>query len=117
MQASNGVEVRDGHLIVGVNSDRRLRYIDLDDRTVTKYVRLGSGNIDGIRSDEDGNLLVSHYEGRLYCISPEGEVTKLLDTSVPEINIADFEYIPEKDLIIIPTFFDRRVTCYRLNHR
>jgi len=31
---------------------------------------------------------------------------------MPEINCANFEYAREEGLIIVPTFFDNRITAY-----
>ena len=68
----------------------------------------------GIKVDRDGNYLVSQWEGRLYRIAPSGSVEKLIDTSTPGLNIADFEYVPDRDLVIIPTFLDDRIIAYGL---
>jgi hypothetical protein len=38
------------------------------------------------------NLLVSHNEGRLFRISPDGRVATILDTTALRMNIADFAY-------------------------
>jgi len=47
-------------------------------------------------------------------IAPSGQVTKLLDTSVVETNLADFAYLPDRHLIIAPTWTDNRVVAYEL---
>ena len=75
---------------------------------------LGAGIIDGIRVDGEGNLLVSHWEGQLYRISPEGEVTELLDALPQRWNTADFEYLPDRGVLLFPTFLDNRVRAVRL---
>jgi len=51
----------------------------------------------------------------LYRLTSAGEKTRILDTSVPNINCADIEFIPEKNLIVIPTFLDNRLVAYRYN--
>jgi hypothetical protein len=38
----------------------------------------------------------------------------LLDTSAEEIGAADIEYISEKNLLLIPTFFKNGLTAYEL---
>jgi hypothetical protein len=63
-----------------------------------------------------GNYLVSHWEGQTYVISPGGDVVEVLDT-MGAANSADFEYIRERNLLIIPTFVDNRVIAYRLAER
>lgn len=110
----NGLLAHKGKLIVGNNGDGSLKTINLADKKVVKAVNLGDGIIDGIRPDGKGNLLVSHYEGRIYRISPSGAVTKLLDTSVEPLFTADFEYIPSKKLFIIPGLQSNNVRTYKI---
>jgi len=64
--------------------------------------------------DRQGNYLVSHWEGQVYRISPDGEVVELLDALPLGWNTADFEYLPEENLLLIPTFMDNRVRAVRL---
>lgn len=111
----NGLHIHRNKLIVGNNSDYSLKSVDLETKEIRTIVTLIPGIIDGIKTDNDGNFIVSHNQGRLYSITPSGQVTKLLDTTVPEINLADFEYAAEKRLIIIPTFVDNRVIAFKLN--
>ncbi len=57
---------------------------------------------------------MSHNEGRLFRVSPSGEVTKLLDTSVPGQPIANFAFVPDMGLVVIPTWTDNRVVAYAI---
>lgn len=112
---ANGLWAHDGELLVGNTGDGSLEAVDLATRHVRKVVTLGAGVVDGIRVDPQGNYLVSHWEGQVYVVSPRGEVVEVLDT-LPEAtdNTADFEFIPESRLLIIPTFLGNRVVAYRL---
>jgi sugar lactone lactonase YvrE len=110
----NGLHVYGKKLIVGNNGDNCLKAIDLDNKEISTIVNLGPGIIDGIKTDRDGNYIVSHWEGKVYRISPSGQVKKLLDMTVPEINCADLEFVGEKSLIVIPTFFVNKVMVYEL---
>jgi len=112
--APNGLFVQGGELFVGDNGDNRLKAVDLRTSAVRTVAKLGPGTIDGLQSDGRGNLVVSHWEGRLLRISPDGAVEKLLDTTDPGQYLADFEYVPGQDLIVVPTFFGNRVVAYRL---
>ena len=87
----NGLHVYKNQLIVGNNSDNCLKSVNLIDKRIGIIVKLGPGIIDGVKSDKDGNYLVSHWQGKLYRVTQEGKITKLLDTTAPEINEADFE--------------------------
>ena len=53
------------------------------------------------------------YAGRLIRVLPEGKTELLLNTKSRQITLADFEYIPEKNLVVIPTFTDNRVMLYK----
>ncbi|UCF78439.1 MAG: SMP-30/gluconolactonase/LRE family protein [Candidatus Eiseniibacteriota bacterium] len=110
----NGLHVQDNSLIVGNSGDGCLKSVDLDSKEIRTIARLGSGIIDGIRSDGHGNYIVSHWEGRVYRITAGGETTKLLDTSVRGFSCADIEYVVEKKLLVVPTFADNRVAAYEL---
>ncbi len=110
----NGLCVRGGRLYVGNNGDRTVKAVDLGTKEIATVVRLGPGTIDGLASDRDGRLLVSQWEGRLYRVGASGEIEKLIDTSVPRYNIADFGYRADDDAVIIPTFSDNRIMIYRM---
>ena len=112
--AANGVFVLKGKLIVGTNGDGCLKAVDLETKAVSTLVNLGQGIIDGIAADADGNLLVSHNEGRLFRVSAEGRVETILDTTAVRLNIADFFYDPGRKIIVFPTFTESRVAAFRL---
>ena len=81
-------------------------------KTIAKFEE---GFVDGLRIDKNGNYLVSLWHGIVYRVTPSGDVSKILDTSTPGIYSADFEFIKEKNLLIIPTFFGNTITAYELN--
>lgn len=111
---ANGLWIRDGWLLVGSSGDGLLKRVELSTGRVETVVSMGAGIIDGIRVDREGNLLLSHWEGQLYRISPQGDVVELLDALPEGWNTADFEYLPEEGLILIPTFLDNRVRGIRI---
>jgi len=110
----NGLLVQGGRLIVGTSGDGGLKAVDLKTKAVTLLARLGAGIVDGIAADETGAILVSHNEGRLFRVTSQGEVTKILDTTTIKMNLADFDYSPHHKLAIIPTYVDCRVAAFRL---
>ncbi len=112
---ANGLYVHDGNLLVGNTGDGRLKSIDLDNKKISTITCLGAGVVDGIRIDRDGNYIVSHWEGQTYVVSQAGEVVEILDTMETGLNSADFEFIKDKDLLIIPTFVGNKVVAYRLS--
>jgi sugar lactone lactonase YvrE len=108
----NGVLFDDGKIIVGVNSDNCLKAVNISNKEITQIAHLGPGIIDGIKKCGDG-YLVSHFLGNLYLVKPTGEVKELLNTRDAKINIADFEYIADKGLIIIPAMQNNKLLGYQ----
>jgi len=73
-------------------------------------------NPDGIEAIGDGTYLVSGWNGRIQLVNPAtGKVSVLLDTRADSVSAADIEYIPEKRLLLIPTFFKNSVVAYELS--
>ncbi len=110
----NGLCVHKDQLLVGVTSDHSLKSVDLKTKATSTIARFGEGIMDGIKVDQEGNFLISHYEGRIYWVSPDGQFTKLL--YVQEERCADFEFIPEKKLLVIPTLATSELMCYKLKN-
>jgi sugar lactone lactonase YvrE len=111
----NGILAVNNKVCVGTASDGSLRSIDTHTKEIKTLLTLGpSVVIDGLRSDGKGNFLVSDYAGKLIRVSPEGKTELLLNTKSRQITLADFEFIPEKSLVVIPTFTDNRVMMYKL---
>jgi sugar lactone lactonase YvrE len=111
---ANGLYIHEDKLLVGNTGDGCLKSIDLAGKNIATIASLGAGVVDGIRVDGDGNYLVSHWEGQTYIVTPQGEVTEILDTLPDGLNTADFEFIREKNLLIIPAFVGNKVVAYRL---
>jgi len=114
IERANGLMVESGRLIVGNNGDGRLKAVDLSTGEVSTLAVLGEGIIDGVSADGHGNILVSHWEGRLFRVAPSGEVTLLLDTTAIGQNMADFGYRVGESLVVIPTFGGNEVVAYEL---
>ena len=111
---ANGLFMHENHLIIGNTGDGCLKSVDPVCKKITKIACLGARVLDGIRVDNQGNFLVSHWEGQIYLVTPAGQVKEILDTMPAKVNSADFEFIKEKNLLIIPTFTDNRVMAYWL---
>lgn len=112
--APNGIHILKEKLIVGANGDGCLKTVDLATKDVSTLASLGQGTIDGLESDREGNFLVSHNEGRLFRVTPDGRVETILDTTALRMNIADFTYVPGRNIVVFPTFTDSRVAAFRL---
>ncbi|MEJ0033865.1 MAG: ATP/GTP-binding protein [Bacteroidota bacterium] len=72
-------------------------------------------NADGIEAVGDGGYLVSSWNGKVTYVAPDGTTTKILDTTGDKNqSAADIEYIAEKKLLLVPTFFGNKVVAYEL---
>ncbi len=113
IQSPNGLCIDGGRLIVGNSGDATLKAVDLEDRSVTTVVNVGSP-IDGVKIDSKGNYIVTDWKGRTALIEPDGGIYILLDTRSGGVNAADIELVNEYDMIVIPTFSDNRVVATKL---
>ena len=111
---SNGLLYDRRSLLVGNSGDQSLKKIDLETNEVVNIARLDTGIIDGIKHYKNEYYIVTLWEGRIYLINPGGIVKELLDVRSSNIKTADIEFIPELNLIVIPTFDYNRVIAYRI---
>jgi len=69
---------------------------------------------DGIVAIGKGEYITSRWQGKVWHIDADWKETLLLDTEAEGVYAADIEYIPEKKLLLVPTFFANKVMAYRL---
>ena len=111
---SNGLLYDRGCLLVGNSGDQYLKKIDLETNEVANVAKLDTGIVDGIKYCKNDMYIVTLWEGKIYMVTSPGNVTELLDLRISNIRTADIEYIPDQNLLIIPTFNHNRVIAYRL---
>ncbi len=107
----NGVFAQGDTLFAGL-ADKVLA-IEVATKSIRTYVDK-TGRIDGIVPTGKGTFLISDWAGRVFEIKEGQPPHLLLDTTPLQINAADIEYIKEKDLLLVPTFFKDTVVAYRL---
>ncbi|MFA5056862.1 MAG: hypothetical protein WC485_02000 [Opitutaceae bacterium] len=125
----NGLMVTKEKLLVDVMSDGTIKAVDLATKRVETVVTLGDDQadpertrrmlphgalLDGLVSDGKGGCLFSDYFGRIFRADAAGRKTLLLDRSGPRQFCADFEYVPDLGLLVIPSLFEHRLTAYRV---
>jgi len=108
----NGLAISGDRLLIGVNPAHVILAVDLADRAVETFALLPHGLIDGIEPLADGSLLVTQNEGRLFRVAPDGTLEKLVDTTVIERNLADLEVVPDRSLVLVPTYLDGPLVAY-----
>lgn len=80
----------------------------------TQFVTDGIAGPDGLEVYAEGEYLVSSFAGKVYHVNSQGNKQLILDTSEQGIKAADIDYIPEQQLLLVPTMDDNRVMAYRL---
>lgn len=113
LDGPNGLLVDGDKFLMLLWNPKTLNMVNVAKGTHSVFAQ-GLDNPDGVEAVGDGGYLVSSWQGILHYVSPDGQVHKLLDTSSEKVSSADIEYVPEKKLLIMPTFFDNRVMAYEV---
>jgi len=114
LRGANGLITDNEKVYVVTNGDGCLKVISMESKKISIIAELNSNTLDGLQLDANGNFLVSDYLGKLYRITRTGKITKILDLTGPEINIADFFYNPNNNMILIPTLLNNSILSYTL---
>ncbi len=114
LNAPNGVLVDGKRLLLASMGSEDFAAIDLATKEITVLTE-GINKGDGIaRVSIPGHFLVTDWFGQVFMIYPDGSKVILLDTREAEIGAADIDYIPEKNLLLVPTFAKHHVVAYNL---
>lgn len=108
---ANGLNIENGELLIGTKIG--IMSARLEDKRLWKLVS-NDGGIDGLEPDGKGNYIISDWVGKIQRVSPDGAPILIMDTSKEGINAADIHFIPEKNLLLVPTFGWNRVVAYEL---
>ena len=110
----NGIMCDGDKIIVGVCSDNSLRSVSIADKKVEVIASPGTGFavIDGVKKFNDG-YFISHYQGIIYFVNDKGVNRQVLNTSKEGVFCADFEFIEEQQLFVIPTLRNNKVSVYQ----
>jgi DNA-binding beta-propeller fold protein YncE len=64
-----------------------------------------------------GYFLVSDWNGEVFLIYPDYSKVSLLNTKEQHINSADIDFIPGRNVLLVPTFFTNRIVAYQLTEK
>lgn len=121
LNGPNGLLVQGHRLLVASTGPRgnpppkaQLLAVSMKDKSITSVTGdRPVGNLDGLEADGKKGWFVTDWPaGKLLFVSRSGTVRELLSL---EQGTADFEYIPAKQLIIIPCMLSGRLVAYRLH--
>jgi hypothetical protein len=107
----NGVLYENGDIVIGTKNG--IFAVRISDGKMWHIIK-NSGGIDGLKSDGNGNYIISDWKGKVQLVSTEEKPIVLLNTGEAGINAADIEYIEKLNLLLVPTFGANRVTAYRI---
>jgi sugar lactone lactonase YvrE len=115
LQRPNGLFAEDDQMLLASSRGGFLAPIDLESKQVQEAWLEDIPSADGIVKLQNGDYIVSTWQGEVHYVAAEsGETLKLLDTKAEEINSADIGYIPQQELLLVPTFNDHRVVAYKI---
>jgi hypothetical protein len=113
----NGLLSESGRMLLASMGSMDLVAIDPVSKSVTKLAD-SLGMADGISyTGKEGYYIVTDWNGEIFIVNPDKTRTSLLNTKAQQINTADCEYIAEKNLLLVPTFFKNSVIAYRLSEK
>lgn len=107
----NGLYIQGNSLFAGLS--KKVVSIDVTTKAIKTYVD-NTGSIDGIVATGKGTFLISDWQGHIYEIKEGQKPILLLDTTPLQINAADIEFIKEKNILLVPTFFKDNVVAYQV---
>jgi DNA-binding beta-propeller fold protein YncE len=111
LKSPNGLFWEGDALLIGVQG-RILRWKP-DEEELTVLVET-TGGIDGLQPTGAGDYLISDWSGVVRLVSAPEEEQILMDVKGKKANTADFCYIPEKNLLVIPTFSGNQLWSFEL---
>ena len=117
LSGPNGLYAEPGRILLATNGSQEFCSINPETRAVSVLVdSIGAG--DGIAyTGMTGYYLVSDWSGEVWLVDPDMNKTSLLNTSGMNVNSADITFIPDKHLLLVPTFFENRVVAYTLGKK
>lgn len=116
LQRPNGLYAEDDQILLASANGGFFAPISKDGKEIGEPWLENIPSADGIIKTSDGNYIVSTWQGEVHYVDAENnETQKLLDTKAEEINSADIGYIPDQDMVLVPTFHDNRIVAYKIN--
>ncbi|MDR7131179.1 hypothetical protein J2X69_003539 [Algoriphagus sp. 4150] len=111
-ESINGIAIADNGTLYGLDkSGLKMLNADGSAEILNKNVTGG----DGLVILGDGKYIASRWAGEIYFVNGEEE-TLMLDTKDAESNTADIGFIPEDNIVLVPTFFKNKVVAYKLDY-
>jgi len=111
LESPNGLYFDNGRLLIGCSG--YMLAMNPETGSLTRFVE-NTGGVDGIKKYDTNRYLITDWSGMTHIVQPGKSKILLLDTKAQNINAADLGYIPQKRVMLIPTFSDNRVMAYKI---
>lgn len=108
-KGANGLFLRDSILYIGAGNS--ILQADIKSGEVIVCVS-NTGGVDGLYVTTEGKFIYSDWLGSVFMAGFKKKPELLLNTMNQKENAADFGIIPEKNMILIPTFSNNKVVSY-----
>lgn len=116
LNAPNGLLVESERLLLASMGTSDLVAFNLS--TMSKTLLVDSINKgDGIIKVDEQTYIVSDWFGELFLVDSQNNKTSLLNTKAENIGSADLGFIPELNLVLVPTFNANTLVAYTLNRK
>lgn len=113
----NGLFISGDSLFLASSGSMDFNAINIVNRQKTLLTD-GINRGDGIAATgEKGHFIVSDWEGEIFLVHPDNTKVSLLNTKEQKLNSADIWFIPEQNLLLVPTFHGNSVVAYKLIER
>jgi hypothetical protein len=115
LDAPNGLLVAGDRLLIASMGSMDFSSIDMKSKIKTVLTQ-GISKGDGIAfTGIPGYFLVTDWNGEIFLIKPDNTKLSLLNTIDKSINSADIEFIPDLNLLLVPTYNKNSVVAYKLS--
>jgi outer membrane protein assembly factor BamB len=108
----NGILSEGDNMMIALWNPKTLNVVGSDKQVMLKADSIE--NPDGIEAVGNGGYLVSSWNGMVTYVDPNGKNSLIIDTRADSISAADIEYVKEKNLLLVPTFFKNSVMAYEV---
>ncbi len=116
LKGANGLYfLNDAVLYVGCAD--RLAAVNINSGQVATVMKVNTVMIDGLKKvcPKENEFITTDWQGKIFLINTdENETELLMDFPDKNKNAADVEFIMDKHLLYIPTFFNNTVEIYKL---
>lgn len=112
LQGPNGLLCERKNMMLLNMGEGSIYRVNKKTKALTEFCS-GIKNLDGVVPDGKGGYFVSGaWQGEIYHLDSRGEKRLILNLEPEKVITADIEYIPEKQLLIVPTL-SKTVMAYR----